>query len=69
MKNDIERVAQLFKEQTNSLSHNESMVHYEQQREQYDKEYLAFIEYYSRDECYLCGKSFKSISKLKPCLH
>ena len=69
MQNDIERVAQLFKEQTSSLSHNESMRDYEQQREQYDEEYSAFIEYYNRDECYLCGKSFKTISKLKPCLH
>ncbi len=33
------------------------------------QEYERFKDSYSRGECYLCGKPFKTISKEKPCLH
>ncbi len=69
MEEDIKLAAQSFKNQTRSLSQEESQAHFEQQREQYEKEYSAFIYHYEKDECYLCGKPFKTISKNEPCLH
>ena len=69
MQDDIKRVAQSFKDQTDSLSYEESVAHYEQQRENYEREYSDFIKHYGRDECYLCGKPFKTISKSEPCVH
>lgn len=69
VQDEIMRVAQSFKEQTRSISHEESLAYYKQQRDKYDSEYSNFIEHYERDECYLCGKPFKTISKAEPCLH
>ncbi|MEM8201610.1 hypothetical protein Q4R54_18600, partial [Morganella morganii] len=63
MSDDILRVAQSFKEQTRGLSQEESMAHFEKQKEQYEREYNEFLEYYRREKCYLCGKSIKTISK------
>lgn len=34
-----------------------------------NKQHAAFKQAYEKGECYLCGKSFKTISKEKPCLH
>jgi len=69
VQDDIKRVAQAFKEQTSSVSHDESMAHCEKQIANYDNEYSSFIEHYERESCYLCGKSFKTLSKAAPCLH
>ncbi len=69
VQDDIKRVAQSFKDQISSLTDEESTAHFEQQRENYDREYSAFIESYNSDECYLCGKPFKTISKSEPCVH
>lgn len=38
-------------------------------KESYDKEYEAFRNSFSKDECYLCGKSIKTSSHGNPCLH
>jgi hypothetical protein len=35
----------------------------------YESEYSAFTEAYARDHCYLCGNSFKTLSKERPCVH
>jgi len=69
MKEHIYRAAQLFKEQANSLSQEESLPLFDQQKDQYDQEYSSFLEHYKRGKCYLCGKPFKTISKSTPCLH
>jgi len=69
LEDDIERFAQLFKEQMKGLSQEESRAHFEEQREQYDEQYADFIEHYHKDECYLCGKPLAEISKANPCLH
>ncbi|TOG28233.1 hypothetical protein CGJ04_23200 [Vibrio parahaemolyticus] len=69
MSDDILRVAQSFKEQTRGLSQEESMAHFEKQKERYEREYTEFLEHHEREECYLCGKSIKTISKENPCLH
>jgi len=37
--------------------------------EQHEEEHSRFLEDYSKDECYLCNKSFKTYSKSNPCLH
>ena len=69
MKEDIKRVVKSFKDQTQNLSQEESQAHFDRQRELYDKQYSAFIEHYEKDECYLCGKPFKTISNNQLCLH
>ena len=69
MEEDIERVAKLFKEQTKSLTQEESMAHFDSQKEKYDTEYRAFLECYEKDICYLCNKPLSTLSKEKPCLH
>lgn len=38
-------------------------------RENGERQLEAFKESYVKDECYLCGKPFKTISKENPCLH
>lgn len=36
---------------------------------EHERQAKAFKEAYVKDQCYLCGKSFKTISKTEPCLH
>ena len=69
MQDDIKRVAKKFKDQKILLSDQELRAYHEQQIDSYENEYNKFTEFYKRDECYLCGKPFKSISKAEPCLH
>lgn len=69
MQEDIRRVAESFKKQTQVLSQEESMEHFENQRAQYDREYSDFLAHYENESCYLCGKPIKTISKAEPCLH
>ena len=69
MQKDIERVAQSFKEQTQYLSDEELGIHFENQKNNYLREYSYFLDYFRKDSCYLCGKPFKTISKENPCLH
>lgn len=69
MQDDIRRAAESFKKQTNELTQEESIQHFEMQKEKYEKEYTAFIDNYEQDICYLCGKPFKTISKAAPCAH
>lgn len=37
--------------------------------DQHEKEHSRFLDAYSKDECYLCNKNFKTYSKSNPCLH
>ena len=69
MKEEIQKEVQAFKDFTKSLSEADSRVHFEDQRENYEQQYSAFLENYKQDKCYLCGKPFKTISKSTPCLH
>jgi len=39
------------------------------QREEAIEEHNRFKERYEKDECYLCGKPFRTISKSSPCIH
>jgi hypothetical protein len=39
------------------------------QHEEAIDEHNRFKEHYQRGECYLCGKSYKTISKNNPCIH
>jgi len=69
LSDDIQRVAQSFKEQTKNLSQEDAQAHFDIQREHYDHEYNNFLEHYQKDGCYLCGKPISTISKKTPCLH
>ena len=61
--------ADLFKKMLNKLPGGELSRLNQLQHKQDMDEYLEFKEHYEKDECYLCGKPFKVISKNKPCLH
>lgn len=39
------------------------------QHEHTVNEYNDFVEHYKKNECYLCGKPFKTISSNNPCIH
>ncbi|WP_323994853.1 hypothetical protein [Aeromonas hydrophila] len=69
MQKDIMQAAQSFKEEFGAISHEMSMKNFERQREMYEIEYADFLSHYEREECYLCGKPFKTISKEQPCIH
>ncbi len=69
MQEDILRAAESFKQQIQALSKEESIAHLEKQRAHYNEEYADFLEHYECESCYLCGKSFKTISKSRPCPH
>ncbi|RQW64987.1 hypothetical protein [Vibrio viridaestus] len=69
MQNEIKKLAEEFKAQTENLSEQERMAHYLEQKELYEKEYAEFLAHYKDDNCYLCGKSFNTISSSDPCLH
>ena len=60
MQKDIMQAAQSFKEEFGGFSHEMSMKHFERQREMYEIEYADFLAHYEREECYLCGKPFKT---------
>lgn len=53
----------------NSLSNKVVDDCNKQMFEQHKEEYQEFLSFYEKDECYICKKSFKTISKDKPCLH
>jgi hypothetical protein len=42
---------------------------FQQTFEQHEEKYTRFLNAYSKDECYLCNKNFKTYSKSNPCLH
>jgi len=69
LEEDIKKAAQVFKEGIKDLSQEESLAHFEMEKEQYDKDYDSFIEHYEKDECYICSKPLSTISKNNPCLH
>ena len=58
-----------FKEMIANLPAGELERINQLQHEQAVDEHNRFKEHYQRDECYLCGKHFKTISKKNPCLH
>lgn len=69
MQNDIAKAAQNFKQQTKKLSKEQALEHFYSQQKRYEAEYSDFFEHYKKESCYLCKKSFNSISKSDPCLH
>ena len=69
MDDEIKSVAKAFKERTKNLTQEESLAHFEGQKEQYEREYADFLAHYERDECYLCQKPYSTISKNRPCVH
>lgn len=67
---DIERVdADSFKKMIENLPAGELERLNHLQHEQAVDEHKRFEEHYQRDECYLCGKPIKTISKNTPCIH
>lgn len=61
--------ADSFKEMLDNLPDGELDRMNQLQHEQAVDEHNRFIEYYKKDECYLCEKSFRTISKHTPCIH
>jgi len=41
----------------------------DKQHEEHIRQVDAFKAGYQNEQCYLCGKDFKTISKEQPCLH
>lgn len=52
-----------------SLSPEEIEKANEKNHNEHQKQSMAFVEGYNNSTCYLCGKSFKTISDSDPCLH
>lgn len=69
MREDITQKTSDFREWLADLTDDEIQEIHALQRASYDDEYSRFAEAYESDECYLCGKPFKTISKKFPCLH
>lgn len=67
---DLKRVnPKSFKEMIESLPAGELDRIHQLQHEQALDEHRRFKEHYEREECYLCGKPFKTLSKSAPCIH
>lgn len=58
-----------FKKYVTSMSAEKHAAIQEADQRRVDEEYSRFVAAYKREECYLCGKSFKTISKNDPCVH
>jgi hypothetical protein len=58
-----------FKQMLDSLPDGELDRLNQLQHEQTIDEHNRFVECYKEGECYLCNKSFKTISKNNPCIH
>lgn len=58
-----------FQRMIKNLSPGESERIHEEQHQQTLDEYERFRAAYAADECYLCNKPFKTISKENPCIH
>ncbi|WP_151705494.1 hypothetical protein [Nitrincola alkalilacustris] len=67
---DLKRVnPKSFKEMIESLPAGELDRIHQLQHDQALDEHRRFKEHYEREECYLCGKPFKTLSKSEPCIH
>lgn len=53
----------------NNLSEEQIVEINERQHQEHLRQVKAFKEGYTKQNCYLCGKDFKTISKDQPCLH
>ena len=53
----------------NSLTEAQINEINEKQHEEHIRQVDAFKDGYQKEQCYLCGKDFKTISKEQPCLH
>lgn len=51
------------------MSQEDLRLQNEQDSARSKAEHERFVEAYSREECYLCGKPLKTISKSEPCVH
>jgi hypothetical protein len=69
MDNDIKNAVNYIKSQISGMSSDDRTEHHNSQKISYDKEYKLFSESYDKGVCYLCNKSFLTISKNNPCLH
>lgn len=52
-----------------NLSEEQIVEINERQHQEHLRQVKAFKEGYTKQNCYLCGKDFKTISKDQPCLH
>jgi len=57
------------REHFENLSDDQLRAHNEADISRADAEYEEFVAAYQIGESYLCGKSFKTISKSSPCVH
>lgn len=69
MEDDVKSAAESIKESISNFTEEDSLAHFELQRQNYEEEYAEFLSHYKRDECYLCGKPLPTIGKSTPCLH
>jgi len=65
MPHDPDKIRKFFE----SLSPEEIQELNNKNHEEHVRQSEVFKEGYAKDLCYLCGKSFKTISHVEPCLH
>lgn len=58
-----------FETWINNLTATEIDEINKKQHEEHIRQVAAFKDGYKKEQCYLCGKDFKTISKEQPCLH
>lgn len=58
-----------FKEAIASASDAELEEQQRDDQARYEREYHLFLDAYRKEKCYLCGNSFKTLSKERPCVH
>lgn len=60
---------EVFMQMFDSLTDEQLQAQNETDTARADAEYEEFVAAYQVGECYLCGKSFRTISKESPCVH
>jgi len=65
----MKNAKEIFKNAYAHMSPEEIQKDNEERHKKSLEEYERFNESYNKNECYLCGKPFKTISKNNPCLH
>ncbi|MEG2749999.1 MAG: hypothetical protein RR939_11455, partial [Acinetobacter sp.] len=58
-----------FETWLNNLTEDQINEINEKQHKEHMRQVVAFKDGYQKEQCYLCGRDFKTISKEQPCLH
>jgi hypothetical protein len=66
---DFERAVERAKRHFDSLTDDDIHRWQAKNDQEHRQQHARFRQGYAIEECYLCGKSFKTLSKGQPCLH